>query len=84
MIDTWEMEEGQAGIAVLDESGDTRMQWSKNNPAEVAKAETRFNELKKSGYMGYSVSKDGSMGEVLQAFDPTAERIIMHRQLVGG
>jgi len=77
------LDEGQV-LCVLDESGDTRMQWDKNDPVQVAKAEARFNELKAKGYLGYSVNKKGDMGEVLSAFDPKAERIIMHTQMVGG
>ena len=78
------VEEGHGVLCLLDESGDSRMQWDKNDPAQVAKAEARFKELKAKGYMGYSVNKKGDMGEVLAAFDPSAERIIMHSPLVGG
>ena len=31
-------------LSVLDGSGDSRIQWDPSNPAEVAKAEARFNE----------------------------------------
>ena len=78
------VEEGHGVLCLLDESGDSRMQWDKNDPAQVAKAEARFKELKAKGYMGYRVNKKGDMGEVLAAFDPSAERIIMHSPLVGG
>ena len=71
-------------LCVLDETGDTRMQWDKDKPEEIAKAQARFEELKKLGYLAYSVTKKGDRGTVIDKFDPTAERIIMHRQLVGG
>jgi hypothetical protein len=71
-------------LNILDDTGDTRMQWDRNNPAEVSKAEARFNELKAKGYLAYSVSKKGDQGEVLNAFDPTAERIILHARMIGG
>lgn len=71
-------------LCVMDESGDSRIQWDQNNPEEVSKAEFRFNDLKKKGFMAYSVNKKGDKGVVLQAFDPTAERIIMHSQMIGG
>jgi hypothetical protein len=71
-------------LCVMDETGDSRIQWDRDNPEEVAKAEARFNELKKNGFMAYSVNRKGDKGTVLQSFDPTAERIIMHSQMIGG
>lgn len=71
-------------LCVLDASGDTRMQWDPNNPEEVAKAQARFNELVKQGYLAYSVNKKGDRGTVMASFDPTAERIILHAAMVGG
>jgi hypothetical protein len=71
-------------LNVLDDTGDTRMQWDRSNPAEVAKAEARFNDLKAKGFLAYKVNKKGDMGEVLSAFDPSAERIILHSQMIGG
>jgi len=71
-------------LCVMDESGDTRIQWDANNTAEVAKAKAKFDELKAKGYMAYKVNKKGTQGEVLQAFDPNAERIILHSQMIGG
>jgi acetyl-CoA carboxylase beta subunit len=79
-----EVEEGHGLLCLLDESGDSRMQWDKNDPVQVAKAQARFDELKAKGYLAYSVNKKGDMGEVLAAFDASAERIIMHSALVGG
>jgi hypothetical protein len=71
-------------LCVMDDSGDSRIQWDQSNQEEVAKAEARFNELKKKGFMAYSVNKKGDKGTVLNSFDPTAERIIMHSQMIGG
>lgn len=69
---------------IMDDTGDSRIQWDPKNPAEVAKAEARFRELKAKGFLAYKVGKDGKQGEVIAAFDPTAERIILHSQMVGG
>lgn len=71
-------------LCILDETGDTRMQWDQANPAEVAKAEARFKELRGKGYLAYKVNKKGDAGEVIDTFDASAERIILHSQLVGG
>ena len=78
------VEEGHGVLCLLDDSGDSRMQWDKSDPAQVAKAQARFDELHKKGFIAYTVNKKGDMGEVLAAFDPSAERIIMHSPLVGG
>lgn len=71
-------------LCVLDETGDSRMQWDKGDAAQVAKAQGRFNEMKAKGYIAYKVAKGGGMGEVITTFDPSEERIIMHKALVGG
>ena len=71
-------------LCALDDTGDTRLQWDQNAPEEVVKAKARFDELKKKGYLAYSVNAKGDQGVVLKDFDPTAERIIMHSQMIGG
>lgn len=67
-----------------DETGDSRIQWDQADPEQVAKAEAKFNELKKVGYLAYKLGKRGDRGEVIDKFDPTIERIIMHSAVVGG
>jgi hypothetical protein len=71
-------------LCVLDESGDTRIQWDKYNPEQVAAAEARFDELKAKRYLAYKVDKGGGQGEVIDKFDPNAGRIILHAPMVGG
>lgn len=83
-METSVMELSPSSLCVMDESGDTRMQWNSDKPEEVAKAEARFKELRAKGYLAYTVNKKGDQGVVIDKFDPTAERIIMHSALVGG
>jgi len=71
-------------LCILDGTGDSRVQWNPDNPAEVAKAEARFNELTKAGYLAYSVNKKGDRGEVMKTFNPKAERVILHSAMIGG
>jgi hypothetical protein len=71
-------------LCVLDHTGDTRMQWNRKNLSEVNAARARFAELKGKGYMAYRVNRADTQGEVLDEFDPTAERIILHAAMVGG
>jgi len=76
--------EATGTLCILDESGDSRIQWDRNDPAQVAAARARFDELKAKRYLAYKVDASGGQGEVLHAFDPDAERIILHSQMVGG
>lgn len=69
----------------LDRTGDTRVMWDKDNADEVSAAEAQFGALKKKGYLAYKAEgKDGHQGTQLRKFDPSAERIILVKQLVGG
>jgi hypothetical protein len=76
--------EATGDLCVLDESGDNRIQWDRYNPEQVAAAKARFDELKSKRYLAYRVSRGGWQGEVIDKFDPNAERIIMNAQMVGG
>jgi len=71
-------------LCILDSSGDSRIQWNQSNPEEVAKAQLRFDELRKQGYLAYKVNKKGDKGEVIDVFDPSAERILLHSAMIGG
>lgn len=71
-------------LAILDCTGDTRIQWDRKNADEVKAARERFDAFKKKGYLTYKVTKTGTQGEVLHSFDPDAERIIMSPAPIGG
>jgi hypothetical protein len=71
-------------LIVLDESGDSRLQWDRTNPEQIAAARARFDDLKAKRYLAYKVDAAGKRGEVIDKFDPAAERIILHSQMVGG
>jgi hypothetical protein len=43
-----------------------------------------FDTLKEKRYLAYTVSEDGTKGEVIREFDPEAGAIIMAPQVVGG
>lgn len=71
-------------LHVMDQSGDTKVMWSADNPDEVQAAKDTFDKLKGKGYLAYTVREDGEKGEVIRKFDKTAGRIIMAPALVGG
>lgn len=74
------------GVLVeIDKTGDTRLMWDKDNPAEVKRARERFGELKAKGLMGYGDDGKGNRLEVMHTFDPDAERVTFeHSRVVGG
>jgi hypothetical protein len=71
-------------MCIIDRTGDTKVIWDAKNEDEVEAAKATFKALKKKGYLAYSVSKDGSKGEVLHDFDPKAEKIILSPAMQGG
>lgn len=71
-------------MAIMDQTGDTKIVWDMSKKAEVKHAEDTFNKMKKKGYIAYSVKKNGDQGEVLHKFDPKIEKMIMAPGMVGG
>jgi hypothetical protein len=72
-------------IHELNNDGDSRIMWNHNNPDEVAAARSHFDALRAKHYIGYrAVGEKGERGDIINTFDPTAERIIMVPRQVGG
>lgn len=76
--------EGKGSLHEMDGSGDTKTTWDPNDPVETKNAKKNFTRLTKQGFYGYRVNRDGSPGEVLREFDPSADAIIMRKQVAGG
>lgn len=80
-----EVPAGKKVIHTLDRTGDTRLIWDSANADEVAAARRMFDDLRAKHYTAYKAEgKDGRKGEVINKFDPDAERIIMVPRQVGG
>jgi hypothetical protein len=75
---------GDHTLAVMNEKGDTKTVWNANNDVEVENARETFKRFKKKGYMIYKVSGDGKKGEVMNEFDPNAQKMIAAPNLQGG
>jgi len=71
-------------MAVMDGTGDSKIMWSEDSQDEIDAARATFDSLRKKGYLAYSVNKKGDKADVLDRFDPSAEKIIMSPQLKGG
>lgn len=66
------------------DAGDMAVRWDRNNQAEIDSARATYDAMKKKGYSAYKTKADGTMGEMIRDFDPTAERITMTPRVVGG
>lgn len=71
-------------MAVMDQSGDTKLIWDADNEAEVDAARELFEKLKKKNYLAYSVKTGGRKNELIHKFDPDLEKIIMIPPVKGG
>jgi len=71
-------------MAILDKTGDTKIIWDPDNEAEVENAERTFKDLKKDGFVAYSVKRNGKKDGIIHDFDPDAGKIIMAPRMVGG
>jgi hypothetical protein len=76
--------EGRHVIAVLDQSGDTRLVWDPENRDDVKTAKKMFDDLKAKGYVAYAVEQKEARGKVVTKFDPAAQKLIMTPPLRGG
>jgi formate-dependent nitrite reductase cytochrome c552 subunit len=85
MSETAVLEKKKNVIHTLDTTGDTRLMWDADNEDEVEAAKKMFNDLRAKHYTAYKATgKDGSKGDIITKFDPSAERIIMVPRMVGG
>lgn len=72
-------------MEIIDNTGDTKVLWDKNNETEVAVARAAFDAAKAKGSSIFQVKgKKGEQGQRMTTFDPSVERMVVVPQLVGG
>lgn len=71
-------------MAILDDTGDTKIIWDNKNDEEVENARDQFKRLRKKGFLAYRVKKNGEKAEMITEFDEDAEKIILSPPLAGG
>lgn len=81
-VEATESSTGQ--LEVIDLTGDTKVHWDKNKPAEVAMARASYDTLIEKGYKAFKLNSDGTQGEQIREFDPNAQRILLAPQFAGG
>ncbi len=71
-------------LATMDRTGDLKSFWDRTKPEEVAQARRTFDDMRAKGYLAFRLIGDGTKGEQIREFDPTAEKIIMSPAMQGG
>lgn len=74
----------QHAMEVMDPTGHTSVRWDPDNDDEVKAAEATFDAMKAKGYSAFRVEMAERRGARLDRFDPTAAKMILVPQLVGG
>lgn len=73
-------------MSEMNEKGDAKIMWNKDEPAEVEVARAAFDKL--TGYHRYAAfhvkGREGKPAGPMAEFDADAERIILVPQLAGG
>lgn len=75
--------EGSHVLAILDQTGDTKVMWEVEDDTSVVAAAEAFVAKVEAGYTAYAL-KDGVEPEVIKSFDKTAEKIILTPAFEGG
>lgn len=72
-------------LAIIDSTGDTKIDWDANKPFEIEQARKKFNEALKGGGKAFRVNHFGDKTkDEIKEFDPDAEHIVIVKPLVGG
>jgi len=64
-------------MKILNEKGDERLVWDKENGKEAKEAKAKFEDLIAKGYTAYSVDSSGKKNRKIEEFDVDAEEILM-------
>jgi len=69
---------------VMDRGGDTRHEFDASDPASVARAEERFQELAGKGFRAVALGSNGEPDKLIRSFDPSVAETLFIPQLKGG
>lgn len=80
-----DLPEGKCCMAIMGKAGDSKYIWDPNSTVECEVAQSTFDAYRARGYLAFRVvGKDGSEGDQMMEFDPTAGRIIFVPPMAGG
>ena len=71
---------------IMGKKGDEKITWDSDDPKQVLKARTAFEEYRKKGYKMFKMEDMAGQkkGEEITEFDPNVERIVAVGAMVGG
>jgi hypothetical protein len=64
-------------MKILNDKGDDRLTWDKDNGQQAKEAKIKFYDLLKQGYMAFSVDNQSRRNKRIKEFDVDAEEILM-------
>ncbi len=64
-------------MKILNDHGDERLVWEKEDGRQAKEAKSRFVKLIADGYKAYSVDRNGKKNRRIEEFDIDAEEILM-------
>jgi hypothetical protein len=64
-------------LKILNEKGDERLVWDKENGKQAKEAKAKFEELMAKGYMAFSVDSQGNKNRKIVEFDVDSEEILL-------
>ena len=71
-------------MSAMGKEGDTKYHWNPEDPESVAAAQETYNGFMSDGYRAFSMSEDGTQGEIMTSFDPSAGNVLMVPPMQGG
>ena len=69
-------------LRILDEHGDTHLEFDPEKTTELRDVEERFEELMRRGFVAFDVSTQP--GRIIKTFDPNATETIVSPRFAGG
>jgi len=69
-------------LRILDDTGDTQLDYDPDDASAVRHVEERFEELMRRNFVAFDVTTQP--GRIMRSFDPEAKEIIISHQFSGG
>jgi hypothetical protein len=68
--------DNEFAFRIFDDTGDRRVIWNCNDPAEIREAKNEFDKYISKGWKAYAINRNGSMGKRIRSFDADLQEIV--------